>query len=295
MVLSKQRSSKRGLAFSPRKVISLLYHDLFEYPLTEEDLTKWEAGFLLPLKRNKSGNVLANKGYFFLEGSEGVVDKRLKREEISKRKILIARNIVATISKTPSVKAIGITGSLSMRNSEEGSDIDFIVVTEKGALWITRLLVLLTLDVFGIPRRHAGNKEQKNRVCLNMWMDESDLAWPENDRNFYTAHELLQIEPIFERGEVFRKIYLSNSWVKKYWPNAYKFQLKRSRAESYKATAINNLAKRILLLVEPLARFFQNLYMNTKITNEVISKSRAIFHPRLLGNTVTRKLLDAAS
>ena len=72
------------------EVASLVYHDIFDYPLSLGELIKWRAGDKLIIDNEKL-TISYKNGFYFFKGKEGIVLKRLLRERISARKLEIAR------------------------------------------------------------------------------------------------------------------------------------------------------------------------------------------------------------
>jgi len=262
------------------ELASLMYHDIFDYPMTKVELKKWKFG----PKTKRQITILARKigQYYILNGREKTITKRPFRNSASLRKIDLARNAARVLGKLPSVIMVAVTGALAMMNADVDSDIDLLIITSARTLWTTRLLVYASLDLMGIPRRRYGVKKQKDRLCLNMWLDESDLAWDNTDRNLYTAHEIAQIVPLVNKERTYERFIYKNSWIKHYWPNAVKIP---------KPTRVPRTAASPLSLIEPFARNFQFWYMREKITREVVSPTKAIFHPRDWGKIVALRLL----
>ncbi len=247
-------------------VSGVLYHDKFDYPLKKRELVRWKS-------RKKFGDIkeIDKRGeFYFLKGREKIILKRISNEKFSQNKFSRARKVAILLSKIPSIKMIGLTGSLAMMNAGMSSDIDFMIITKNDTLWVTRALTLLTLRMFRIPTRRFNDKNEKDKICLNLWLDESNLSWKE--RNIYTAHEIAQVIPLVNKDKTYERFVRTNSWVKAYWPNAInKTDLVNK----------NNLKLLIPLLTmfEPMAYLAQYFYMKKKITNEKISKTRAVFHP----------------
>jgi D-beta-D-heptose 7-phosphate kinase/D-beta-D-heptose 1-phosphate adenosyltransferase len=258
---------KSGLA--PKNLFSLYYHDIFEYPLTLMELIKWEPGKKAIKLKYSSPDYEFKNGYFYLRGKEGLVLKRTLRKRSSITKIKIARKAVNILKFIPQLKMVAITGTTAMLNAKGESDIDLLLVTEKGRLWTVRLLSLLTLKIFGIPVRRFGEEKEKDKLCMNMWLDESSLAWPKDNRNIYTAHEIAQIIPIFNKDKTYETFIGRNGWIKDYWPNSVKISKEANKIKTKKG--IN--------LFEFLFRNLQYLYMHKKISREVVRKNKAIFHP----------------
>lgn len=261
---------------------SVIYHDLFDFPLNFSDLIKWKVGKnVTDIKTVKS--VSNRNGYYFLEDKVGVVYKRLLHKRISAKKLLIAKRAAKVISLIPFVKMIAITGSLAMENSTEDSDIDLMFVIEKDRLWTSRLFVYLFIGLFGIQRRRPHDKIQKDRLCLNMWMDESDLSWAKRERNIYTAHEIAQIVPLVNKDKTYEKFLYANKWALSYWPYAVSIK-------PYARKNIKHETYSMMQVVEKLAFKIQYQHMKSKISREVIMPTRALFHPQDWGRVVIKRL-----
>lgn len=265
-------SSKKIASLTSDNIFSLIYHHLFEYPLTRLELIKWQPGKKLnKLKIPKISYGYTN-GFYYLKSNKGFVFSRIVRKRNSLKKIQIAREVSKLLKRIPFIKMVAITGSLSMFNAKDSSDIDLIVVTKKGRLWTTRLLSILLLVLHGFKVRRWGDKNEENKICINMWMDETNLTWPENNRNFYTAHEIAQIMPLFDKQKTYQMILNKNLWLKDYWPNSVKIEKNKKYHKYVKPNQVESL-------VELFFYKSQRFYMKNKRTKEVISSNRAIFHP----------------
>lgn len=272
-------SKKDDIRISSENLFSIIYHDIFEYPLTTLELVKWQPGKEF---KNKDQNFpfpisyQYNNGYFFLKGKNGLVLKRVLRKKISFNKLKIARQVAKDLKIIPFIKTIAVTGSLSMLNAKKTSDIDLMIIVSKGGIWTARILSFLLLKLKGVKVRRFRDKNEKDKICMNMWFDESKLVWPKNDRNFYTAHEILQILPLEDKGKTFRKFLSKNNWVEDYWPNVVKIgsfkKNKRGKKECFFQTLLGRSIEHIFFN-------FQKFYMRKKRTREIIKKDRAIFHP----------------
>jgi len=262
---------------SPGAAVSVVYHDIFDFPLTLPEIIKWESG----VDFGKEVAIGTKNGFFFVDGREGIVLKRLMRKRISARKHEIAERAAGILKIIPWVKFVGITGALAMENADDASDVDLMIITRKGTLWQSRLLTLLLLMAVGFPTRRFGQKDQKDKLCLNMWLDENDLVWPKRDRNPYTAHEIAQIVPLVDKMKTYERFISANSWIKRFWPNAVVLG-KLKRQVSKKKSPFG--------LFEALCYLLQIKYMRAKITREVVTPTRAIFHPHDWGSLVLSKL-----
>lgn len=247
------------------KFLSILYHDIFDYPLTKEELERWE--FAL----QDGGNFPVQKTgkFYHVPGRRGTVLKRLGRKNFNRMKQEVAQVATKKIALIPTVKMVGITGALAMNNAKEADDIDLLIVTSAGSLWTTRFLVVGLIDSLRIARRRPGKKETADRLCLNLWLDEDNLEI--KDRNIYTAHEIAQVVPLVNKGKTYEKLIQKNAWFTRFWPKAAEVK----KLEIFDKKQTNPL----ISLIEPIARSFQLWYMRPKRTCEIVDTSQAFFHP----------------
>lgn len=278
---------RKKLLLSENELKSLLYHSIFDYPLTAGELAKWAVGPKAEIKIKPEQFVDEKNGLYFLKGREGVVYKRLLKKRISKRKINIAKDAAKLLSIIPSIKMIAITGSLAMENAPYDSDIDLLLLTANNTLWTTRALALLLLKLAGFPVRRFGDKEQKDKLCMNMWIDEKALSWPLGNRNVYTAHEIAQIKPLINKCKAYERFMGQNKWIEDYWPMALKLTQKRENTKEKNTPSLRGIFS---MVVEQVAKELQFAYMKKKITREKIDSHRAIFHPNDWGEVVLRQL-----
>ncbi len=275
------KKKKKADTLSSAERASILYHNLFDFPLSFSDLIKWKAADGLKIKDSLEPMV-NRQGFFSLESREGLVYKRLLRKRISAKKIQIAKRAAKLISLLPTVKMIAVTGSLAMENSAEQSDVDLMVVAKSGSLWTTRLLTYSLITLLGLQARNPKNHNQKDKLCLNIWLDENDLLWPKRDRNIYTAHEILQIVPLVNKDRIYETFLFKNKWAASYWPNAINM-----RDLNFKKDIVK---KHNQLLLESFVFQLQYKYMEHRVTRETITKTRALFHPQDWSKVVLARL-----
>lgn len=283
-ITTRNESSQEGLSVGEKN--SVFYHDLFDYPLNFAEMIKWVAGSKLQV--SKEMPIVGINGFWFLEGREGLIYKRILRKRISNKKMEIARSAARILSFVPGVEMVGVTGSLAMQNSSDESDIDLMIITRPGSLWTTRLISYFVLRIMNYAVRSAGDRNQKDKLCLNMWLDETDLAWPKGDRNAYTAHEIVQIVPLVNKSKTYEKFLFKNKWILGFWPNAV-----RVRSTKYAVRSTNFLSTLYSVLtswLEFVAYKIQYNHMRSKITREVVTPTRALFHPQDWGEIILTRL-----
>lgn len=248
------------------QIFSVLYHDQYKYPLTREELDRWQIKSLPTKKIDNRKNIKTKDGYYFLSGHEEIINLRKKRGEHSRYKLRIAREAAILIGKIPSVLFVGITGGLAMKNADKEDDIDLMIITKTNTLWITRLLVYGLLRLNNVRVRKPKEREEEDKLCLNLWLDETAIYWePQNE---FTAHEIAQVIPLVNKSQTFEKFLWINKWILNYWPNAIEIKKTKPSSMVYpKQNWLNWFAFKL-----------EYLYMKRKITNEVAELHKALFH-----------------
>jgi len=260
---------------------TLLYSNLFEFPLTEEELHS----FLIIKKigRKELSQILvkdklplsSSEGFLFLNNNKLLVKKRQTREFISRAKLKKAEIIIKKLSVIPTIRLIGISGTLAMKNCEKDDDIDIFIIAEKNFAWTTRFLTAVCLIILG-AYRNKNSKRYRDKICLNLVLDEERMSFKKQD--LFTAHEIVQLLPIFERSGTYRKFINVNLWVKKFLPNwqvKHKVMLRKQR--SFLDGLIIAIFK--VLSSEKILKTLQLFYMRKVITKERLEKNFIGLHP----------------
>ena len=198
-------------------IATAAYADIFDFPLAREELVRW----MIKAHRPNLTKLQQKDGYYFLKGREGIVSLRKKRSIWQPDKWDIARRAAKVLSSIPMVRLVGVTGGLAMNNADQADDIDLFIVVADRWLWTTRFLATLSMDLVGL-RRHPNDSKVANKVCLNMFV--STLAVPAAERDLFSAHEVLQMEPIADKGSTYKKFLAANSWTQKFLPNAWRYR-----------------------------------------------------------------------
>ncbi len=222
------------------ELAAVVYADLFGYPLTVSEAKLWAI--------------------------------RKTRAENSNSKLELAKKVSGQLSKISFIQGIFLTGSVAVGNAKADADIDLIIVTAPGALWLTRLVVFLLLK-----KKHL----YKSIICPNIFLDTNNLEIKE--KNLYTAHEVLQAKCLFDRNNINYLWLVKNKWAREFLPVAYKSKIKN------KISKIQSKNQKYLFLFEILAFILQRLYMRSKITNERVGWGFAFFHPRNLSLSVLKE------
>ncbi len=273
-----------SLAKSVKKTIS--YADFFNFPVSTDDIYLW----LISSSRVDRKRI-EGKHPLMLTGKEKKYRDRLK--EISFRKIDEAKNLCSILKIIPTISMVSVTGSVAINNPKQNDDIDLLIVTKNHTLWVTRAIVTLIILLSG-RKRHpkALPKDANNTFCLNLWLEESALYIPTYKQSLYTAHEVLQALPVYDRSNTSHRFLTINRWVKKYLANAYYEKTKQSKNKLFKDDQLMN---NLFFLFSPINYLFyllQLFYMKPKITTETIALDHAYFHKIDFSDKI-KKYLDA--
>lgn len=206
---------------------TMVYADIFDYPLTDEEIWQYlisghRIGFdLLKSKLNQAVDqkqISVSGKLFFFKGRKKIVAVRNRRAKAADNKMRIAHRVAWWLKFIPTVRMIAITGALAMRNSEKDDDIDLLIVTAKKRLWLTRLLATFLVELVA-ERRRPNDRKFRDKICLNMFLDEENLVIPRAERNLFSSHEVCQLKPIWDRGNIYKRFIKENKWTTQYLAN----------------------------------------------------------------------------
>ena len=197
---------------------TLLYADVFNFPMTEAEIHHFLIG--TPATPDdvratfEASPWLAKRiervnGYCVVRGRAETADQRHERDSASKRLWPLARRYGIWLAHLPFVRMVALTGALSMRNANGNQDdIDYMLVTTAGRVWIARALAVLTVRLarlFGVG------------LCPNYVLSEDALV--EGRRDLFAAHELAQMIPLTGH-DLYESMRQANEWATTMLPNA---------------------------------------------------------------------------
>lgn len=198
-------------------VHTVAYVDVFDYPLTAAEIHRYlkgvaaPAGAVLALLENHQlvPRRLARQGdYFMLPGREEIAAIRQRRAARAAQLWPLARAYGHQIARLPFVHMVAVTGSLAVNNVVKEADIDYLVVTEPGRVWLTRAMTILLVRL--AARRGVV-------LCPNYFLAAHALTF--DSHNLYAAHELVQMVPLYG-PDVYARLRQANRWTEQFLPNA---------------------------------------------------------------------------
>jgi predicted nucleotidyltransferase len=242
---------------------TLLYYDIFSHPLTREELylllpqntfSKEQIFKIIDSLSEDPGSHFSREGkYLYVKPNRHNIKIRREREKISAKMWKAARVVTHLIKRFPYVRAVFVTGSLSKNSSNKKSDLDFMVVTKKGRLWVSRMLLMLFKKMFLF--------NSYKFFCINYFITEDNLEI--EDKNIFTATEVVYIKSTYN-SRMMKDFIRANAWVTSYFPN-YKLYDELLNSAGFK---VNNRKSY-------LQKFFE-LFLNGKLGTKLNEKFMTI-------------------
>lgn len=195
---------------------TVLYGDVFDFPMTSAEIHHFLIGSDASLENVQqtlqSSPWLAERlirvnGYYALRAEAAEV--RHRRADASEQLWDEARKYGIWLANLPFVRMVALTGALAVKNAEdEADDFDYLIVTEPGRVWLTRLMAVMVVRLarlWGV------------QLCPNYVLSAATLE--QNLQNIYIAHELAQMIPI-SGYQLYCDMRAVNAWSYGMMPNA---------------------------------------------------------------------------
>lgn len=202
-----------------RSVIgALAYADLFDYPLTVAEIARYQIA--TSYSEQEIACALANapdlalavsndEDLYCLRGREAVFEVRRQRAEASGRVWHRAATYARVLARLPFVRMVAVTGALAVDNIAARPDIDLLIVTRQGRVWIGRRFIVALVRF----ARLFGDD-----ICPNYVISRAHLNIEQQD--LFTAHELAQMVPLYGKA-IYKEMIARNRWALQYLPQAF--------------------------------------------------------------------------
>lgn len=196
---------------------TLLYADVFDYPLRPIEIHHYLIGVSATPEEIQSAleasawlapRVTRINGYVAMQGRAEISELRDERQRSSSALWPVARRWAYRIGGLPFVRMVAVTGALAMDNAPPGDDIDFLIITAPGRVWLARAFVIALVRLarlFGVG------------LCPNYVLAQSALM--QEQRNLFIAHDLAQMVPLVGQS-VYAEMRAANPWAADYLPQA---------------------------------------------------------------------------
>lgn len=219
------------------------------------------------------------------------LDKRAVRGKWSWEKVEKIRPFLEALKNFPQIKLIGLSGAVSMSNAKKRDDVDLFVITADKRLFAGRFWALAAAEIFGL-RRGRQERRPADKVCLNLFFDETEMKVPSAKRNLYVAHELLQMKPLVVKGDIYDRFLAANDWVRDFFPNALTDKILKKYPKKLDQTISQHylLPKKYLGdAAEHLLKKMQLFLINRHKTTELVSDRQLWFFPNDFEKKLKRK------
>lgn len=217
MSIAVEREVSREAHVARAILATVAYADVFDYPMRLGELRRYLIGApasaaeiraLLDEEPELRAALAERDGFVMLAGREATLQTRQRRAEVAARMWPRARRYGRQIARLPFVRMVAVTGALSVDNVEREADIDYLVVTEPGRLWVCRLLTIALVRLAAL---------RGDIICPNYFLADTALAL--DGRGLYAAHELAQMVPLAGLA-TYRRMRQVNRWSDELLPNA---------------------------------------------------------------------------
>ena len=244
-------------------VKTLKYFDHFVYPPTFDEVWIFlgKSSSKEKLKRYldkmvENGDVVVEcigGNRYTLQVSEEILKKYKRRYNHSIKLIEKSLFVLNNLKIISTIKYLGFSGSLAMKNASTKSDIDLFVITESGSVWMTRFIILVHKHIISLLNINIGRK-----FCFNLFFAEDGLTLRKTKQNEYIAHELLQLKTVFDKGSYLQKLQLENIWLTKFFPNV---QIKVTDVDAIGSSLRHSKA---MIIIEKIVRYIQVWWLRRK-------------------------------
>lgn len=197
---------------------TILYGDIFDFPMTireihhflihDEAISLPEIESILCSSADLAQHLLIAGGYVARAGRQDIIDLRRAREQATRHLWQDAITYGRWMARLPFVRMVALTGALAMRNADAHDDLDYLLVTRPGRVWLARLFAIALVR---LSRRRGVI------LCPNYVLAEDALE--QNQRDLFIAHELAQMVPLYGRA-LYLRMRASNPWAMTHLPNA---------------------------------------------------------------------------
>jgi predicted nucleotidyltransferase len=205
---------------------TLVYHDFLEMPLTATEVCRYlfrpkeeklEVSVFSEVEQSlddlvKEKTLIFSLGYYTFPSRENLINQRIRSHAVAQTKWRRLRRIAWFLQAVPFLEMVAASGSMARELVKEDSDLDVLLVTRSGRIWMVRFIVTVALDALGLRRRPTG--PTKNLICLNHYLAQDALKLPY--QSLYTALEYARIIPLFGEKQCWKFRIENKEWIEKY-------------------------------------------------------------------------------
>jgi hypothetical protein len=199
---------------------TVLYADIFHYPMSaaeihhflihDEAVTRAIVDDRLQNSPQLRQMLHEEGGYYARYDRAEIIALRHQREQAAAGLWVQAIKYGRWLARLPFVRMVAVTGALSMHNADEDDDLDYMIVTEPGRVWLARLFAVMLVRVVKI---------RGPLLCPNYVVASTALEQTRHD--LFIAHEIVQMIPLYGQ-DIYEHMREINRWSDAEMPNAVK-------------------------------------------------------------------------
>jgi len=190
----------------------------------------------------EEGTLVHKDGMVTIHGHEELLDMRGKADGLLQEHLHIAEAFISRLTSGRGILLAGISGSLSYETADRGSDIDILIVTRRGRLWISILRALL------IARMMRSRRSDCPTICLSYCTDDAYFMQEVREhRSRLFASDFLHLKVIYGQ-DYYRNALQAGEWMASVYPLLYtgrrgdaRIPAQERRGVSVAEQIINNL------------------------------------------------------
>ncbi len=219
---------------------TLAYYDQFNRPLTAQEITQrligWQANEAQitaalahsPLLRRC---VVVEGGYCHLAGRMDLVSRYEALAGARAQKWRRIERFSRVIASMPFVRCILVGGSLANGSATPGSDLDLIVLTAEGRLWLARTVISALRRVWNLFHRRPLRTSKQDRIDLLFMASPAGFTSPH--QSLYAAILLRNAIVAYDEAGVAEQYHAANPWVQGYCPSLVTLRRKEVRLSGW--------------------------------------------------------------
>jgi len=297
---------------------TLAYYDIFDFPLTLIEVHRY---LINPARFEKDtivgdislhdidgtlkglceeGRAHERNGYYMLSKEREVIYvKRIAYEKIAAQKWKKLLRLAYWFQAVPYIRAMFVSGSMAMHNTDDQSDFDVLTIVKNGRLYTARIFLSLMASMFG-ARRKRFDLVAPNKFCFNHYLTDQQLRI--EHESLYNAQTYVNLRPIYTRGTAFDDFYRENPWL-----NQYVYHFKPLQGYVRRTVHHSNFLRSIARLVElilnsPLGTILEKIlrwYQQRRIASNpmtyssggrtIFDNTQLEFHPRSAEKAIIEK------
>lgn len=206
-------------------------------------------------------------GMYFLKGNESYVWERHDRYIFAERKYRKAHRAAWLFARLPFVRMVAVVNTLAFSASRDDGDIDFLIVAERGYLWLVRALTTFFMEVAG-SRPRKGH--MRDAICLSFFLSDDSLNLEhllllekDGTPDVYLCMWTASCVPLYSEKEMYPRFYVANTWVEHLVPHRSVYTLNQRRKVSLGKTSpvVKKTFEWILSRLSWLERSLQRLQL----------------------------------